>query len=82
MNVYADESVTVLAGDCLDTLRADDLGYDHHLGYGPPAIADCSIDAVVTDPPYGLEFMGKGWHVPYHDLIKARLTKPIATVLW
>src|SRR5690242_12528973 len=21
----------------------------------------CSIDSVVTDPPYGLEFMGKDW---------------------
>jgi DNA modification methylase len=24
-------------------------------------MADCSVDAVVTDPPYGLEFMGKEW---------------------
>jgi len=24
-------------------------------------LADCSVDAVVTDPPYGLEFMGKEW---------------------
>ena len=24
-------------------------------------IADASVDAVVTDPPYGLEFMGKEW---------------------
>ena len=24
-------------------------------------MADCSIDAVVTDPPYGLSFMGKRW---------------------
>jgi DNA modification methylase len=24
-------------------------------------LADCSIDAIVTDPPYGLEFMGKEW---------------------
>lgn len=22
---------------------------------------DCSVDAIVTDPPYGLEFMGKEW---------------------
>lgn len=33
-------------GDCLDVLR------------GMP---DASVDAVVTDPPYGLSFMGKGW---------------------
>ena len=24
-------------------------------------IADCSVDAVVTDPPYELGFMGKKW---------------------
>lgn len=24
-------------------------------------LPDCSVDAVVTDPPYGLEFMGKEW---------------------
>lgn len=24
-------------------------------------LPDCSIDAIVTDPPYGLEFMGKEW---------------------
>jgi len=33
-------------GDCLDVLRT---------------MPDCSIDAVVTDPPYGLSFMGKKW---------------------
>jgi site-specific DNA-methyltransferase (adenine-specific) len=25
------------------------------------AMPDCSVDAVVTDPPYGLAFMGKRW---------------------
>jgi hypothetical protein len=25
----------------------------------------CSVDAVVTDPPYGLEFMGKDWDAPW-----------------
>jgi hypothetical protein len=33
-------------GDCLDVLRT---------------MPDCSVDAVVTDPPYGLSFMGKRW---------------------
>lgn len=28
-------------------------------------LADCSVDAVVTDPPYGLEFMGKNWDAPW-----------------
>lgn len=33
-------------GDCLETLRG---------------MADNSVDSVVTDPPYGLSFMGKKW---------------------
>jgi DNA modification methylase len=33
-------------GDCLDALRQ---------------LPDASVDAVVTDPPYGLSFMGKRW---------------------
>lgn len=36
----------ILIGDCL-----------HHLRTMP----DCSVDSVVTDPPYGLSFMGKRW---------------------
>lgn len=43
---YERHGVTVLAGDCLDVL--DEL-------------ADASIDAVVTDPPYGIRFMGQAW---------------------
>lgn len=48
MNIphYTDSSVTLYAGDCLAVLRQ---------------IPDASVDAVVTDPPYGLEFMGKEW---------------------
>lgn len=33
-------------GDCLDVLRG---------------MADSSVDSIVTDPPYGLSFMGKRW---------------------
>jgi DNA modification methylase len=55
------ERVALHHGNCLDVLRADVLGYDHRLGYAPPAFPDASVDAVVTDPPYGLEFMGKDW---------------------
>lgn len=33
-------------GDCLETLRT---------------LPDCSVDSVVTDPPYGIRFMGKSW---------------------
>lgn len=28
-------------------------------------LADESVDAIVTDPPYGLEFMGKNWDAPW-----------------
>ena len=41
------EKVTgLLRGDCLEQLRK---------------LPDNSVDAVVTDPPYGIEFMGKDW---------------------
>ena len=43
---YADEHVTLYHGDCLDVLAA---------------LPDASVDAVVTDPPYGLRFMGRAW---------------------
>jgi DNA modification methylase len=36
-------------GDCLDVMRD---------------LADASVDAVVTDPPYGIGFMGKDWDSP------------------
>lgn len=37
---------TLHLGDCLESLRA---------------MADSSVDSIVTDPPYGLNFMGKRW---------------------
>ncbi len=42
-------------GDCLDVLRT---------------LPDCSVDSVVTDPPYGLSFMGNRWDydVPSQDV--------------
>ena len=43
---YHDERVTLYHGDCLDTLAT--LPAD-------------SVDAIATDPPYGLGFMGKAW---------------------
>jgi DNA modification methylase len=39
-------------GDCLDVLRT---------------MTDNSIDAIVTDPPYGLSFMGKRWDYDVPD---------------
>lgn len=43
---YADGMVTVHLGDCLDVMRD---------------MQDASVDAVVTDPPAGIAFMGKAW---------------------
>lgn len=37
----------IARGDCLDLL--------------PLWLADNSVDAIITDPPYGLSFMGKRW---------------------
>jgi site-specific DNA-methyltransferase (adenine-specific) len=38
--------MNLLHGDCREVMASLDA---------------CSIDAIVTDPPYGLEFMGKDW---------------------
>ena len=40
------ETNTILQGDCIEKLKE---------------LPDNSVDAIVTDPPYGLEFMGKEW---------------------
>jgi site-specific DNA-methyltransferase (adenine-specific) len=39
-------SIEILVGDCRELLRK---------------LPDCSVDSVVTDPPYELGFMGKSW---------------------
>jgi site-specific DNA-methyltransferase (adenine-specific) len=44
--VSPDSQITLLHGDCREVMAALE--------------AD-SVDAIVTDPPYGLEFMGKEW---------------------
>lgn len=47
MNLYhEDDNTTIWRGDCLDVLAE---------------MPDNSVDAIVTDPPYGLGFMGKAW---------------------
>lgn len=43
---YTDDAVTLFHGDCLEVLAS---------------LPDCSVDSVVTDPPYGLGFMGREW---------------------
>lgn len=49
MPYYQDDTVTLHHGDVLDVLRE---------------LPDCSVDSVVTDPPYGISFMGKQWDQP------------------
>ena len=55
----------LLLGDCLDRLRE---------------MPDNSVDSVVTDPPYGLSFMGKKWDydVPSEEIWREclRVLKP------
>lgn len=43
---FFDGRVVLHSGDCLDVLKT---------------LEPNSIDSIVSDPPYGLEFMGKGW---------------------
>jgi site-specific DNA-methyltransferase (adenine-specific) len=53
----------IIHGDCLDVLRG---------------LAANSIDAVVTDPPYGLSFMGKAWD---YDVPTAEVWREVLRVL-
>ena len=57
----ADEHVTLYLGDCLDVMRT---------------LPDCSVDSVVTDPPYGIGFMGKVWD---HQAIREAVDRDHAT---
>lgn len=43
---WSDDLVTLYHGDCVDVLAGLD---------------SASVDAIVTDPPYALEFMGREW---------------------
>jgi site-specific DNA-methyltransferase (adenine-specific) len=44
-----DIDVILYAGDCIEVMKQ---------------MPEDSVDAIVTDPPYGLEFMGKDWDAP------------------
>lgn len=46
---YEDDAITLWHGDCLDVLAT---------------LPNQSVDSVVTDPPYGIAFMGKAWDQP------------------
>jgi len=52
----------IICGDCTDVMKK---------------IPENSIDAIVTDPPYGLEFMGKDW-----DRFKASKQTKSQVVTW
>ena len=58
-------NINLLQGDCLNSMKE---------------LADNSIDSIVTDPPYGLSFMGKKWDydVPSVEIWKEclRVLKP------
>ena len=41
-----------------------------------PTLPADSVDAVVTDPPYGLGFMGKEWDAPGKTFVER---KPVRT---
>lgn len=43
---YSEDLADVYRGDCIDVMRE---------------LPDGSVDAVVTDPPYGIRFMGESW---------------------
>lgn len=43
---YQDDQTTVYHGDCIEVMRN---------------LPESSVDAIVTDPPYGLGFMGAKW---------------------
>jgi site-specific DNA-methyltransferase (adenine-specific) len=43
-------NVQLLKGDCIELMRA---------------MPENSVDSIVTDPPYGLEFMGNDWDAPW-----------------
>ena len=67
---FEKDDITVYQGDLLDVL---------------PQLPEASVDCVVTDPPYGLRFMEKGWDhdVPgpaYWQAI-SRVCKPGALLL-
>jgi site-specific DNA-methyltransferase (adenine-specific) len=61
---------TILNGDCLEIM---------------PTLDENSMDAIITDPPYGLSFMGNEWDhgVPGVEFWKAalRVAKPGAFIL-
>ncbi len=67
---YERDGIVIYCGDCLEVM---------------PGLEPGSVDSIVTDPPYGLEFMGKDWDhgIPGIPFWQAALTvaKPGAMLL-
>ena len=57
------KNARILEGNCLDVMRE---------------MEDCSVDAIVTDPPYGLKFMAKKWD---HDVPRVEIWREALRVL-
>jgi DNA modification methylase len=47
----------IIEGDCVEAIAA---------------MEECSVDAVVCDPPYGLGFMGKQWDTPGKSFVERK----------
>ena len=60
---YSKDGITIYCGDCLEVLRQ---------------FPDCCLDSVVTDPPYGLSFMGKKWD---YDVPRVEIWREVQRVL-
>lgn len=67
---YSEPGIVLLHGDCLEIM---------------PLLESNSIDTIITDPPYGISFMGKNWdHVvpgPQYWEIALKICKPGALML-
>lgn len=61
---YPDDFINkVIQGDCLEIMKS---------------LKDSSVDSVVTDPPYGISFMGKKWD---YDVPQVEVWKEVLRVL-
>ena len=62
---YNDNKVRLYRGNCLEVMNG---------------LEDNSVDSIITDPPYGISFMGKKWdyEVPSVEIWKEalRVLKP------
>lgn len=70
LSLFKEEVPTILQGNCLEIMET---------------FSDNSIDCIVTDPPYGISFMGKDWdrEIPNITFWKEmlRICKPGAILL-